>query len=101
MTNYRRIHTPGATWFFTVILAERNNNALLVDHVDQLKQAFRYVKERRPFLINATVMMPDHLHSIWTLPAGDTDYSTRWGWSSCPPRGYFSKYDNDSFIFEP
>jgi len=78
MTNYRRIHTPGATWFFTVNLAERNNNALLVDSIDQLRQAFRYVKQRHPFHFNAAVVMPDHLHCIWTLPAGDADYSTCW-----------------------
>jgi len=87
MTNYRRIHTPGATWFFTVNLAERNNNALLVDRIDQLRQAFRYVKKRRPFLINAAVVMPDHLHCIWTLPAGDPDYSTRWNLL----KGHFSR----------
>lgn len=78
MTNYRRIYTPGATWFFTVNLAERNNNALLIDNIEQLRQAFRYVKQRRPFDINAAVVLPEHLHCIWTLPSGDTDYSTRW-----------------------
>lgn len=29
---------------------------------------------------DATVLLPDHLHAIWTLPAGDTDYSKRWAW---------------------
>lgn len=78
MTNYRRIHTPGATWFFTVNLAERIHNALLVDQIDVLRQAFRYVKQRHPFDINAIVVMPDHLHCILTLPEGDTDFSIRW-----------------------
>jgi len=78
MTNYRRIYTPGATWFFTVNLAERNNNALLIENIDQLRQAFRYVKQRRPFEINAVVVLPEHLHCIWTLPPSDSDYSTRW-----------------------
>jgi putative transposase len=78
MTRYRRIYAPGATWFFTVNLAERNRNALLVDKIDPLRQAFRYVKQRHPFRIDAIVVIPDHLHCIWTLPEGDTDYSNRW-----------------------
>jgi putative transposase len=77
MTNYRRNVVAGATFFFTVNLAERKSQ-LLVTHVDLLRDAFRYVKTRHPFVIDAIVMMPDHLHTIWTLPSGDTDYSTRW-----------------------
>jgi hypothetical protein len=53
MTDYRRIYIPGATWFFTVNLAERRNNHLLVEKIDLLRAAFRYVKERRPFQVNA------------------------------------------------
>jgi putative transposase len=87
MTSYRRIYTPGATWFFTVNLAKRNNNALLVDSIEHLRQAFRYVMQRRPFIINAAVVMPDHLHCIWTLPNGDTDYPTRWNLL----KGHFSR----------
>lgn len=78
MTHYRRIYTPGATWFFTVNLAERNNNTLLIDKINPLRQAFRYVKQRHPFHIDAIVVMPDHLHTLWTLPEGDADYSKRW-----------------------
>lgn len=78
MTNYRRVYTPGATWFFTVNLAERKRNTVLVDEIEPLRQAFRTVKQRHPFHINAIVVMPDHLHCIWTLPEGDTDYSMRW-----------------------
>jgi REP element-mobilizing transposase RayT len=78
MANYRRVYTPGATWFFTVNLAERSHNTLLIDKIDSLRQAFRYVKQRHPFHIDAIVVMPDHLHTLWTLPEGDTDFSTRW-----------------------
>jgi putative transposase len=78
MTDYRRIYIPGATWFFTVNLAQRRDNHLLVEKVDLLREAFRYVNARRPFDINAIVVMPDHLHCIWTLPPGDSDFSTRW-----------------------
>ena len=79
MTEYRRFQHPGATWFFTVNLAERRNNRLLVDHVDRVKTAFADVKRRHPFTIDAVVIMPDHLHCIWTLPEGDSDFSSRWG----------------------
>jgi putative transposase len=78
MANYRRVYTPGATWFFTVNLAERSHNSLLIDKIDSLRQAFRYVKQSHPFHVDAIVVMPDHLHTLWTLPEGDTDFSTRW-----------------------
>ena len=78
MTNYRRIYSPGSTWFFTVNLAERRDNHLLVENIDLLRTAFRYVKQRKPYRIDAIVIMPDHLHCIWTLPSEDTDYSMRW-----------------------
>ena len=78
MTEYRRIWLPGATWFFTVNL-ERRENRLLVERIDALRTAFRYVRERHHFQLEAVVILPDHLHCIWTLPPGDTDFSTRWG----------------------
>ena len=87
MTQYRRIYAPGASWFFTVNLTHRLNNRLLVERVDLLREAFLYVKKRKPFDINAVVIMPDHLHCIWTLPEGDVDYSGRWNLL----KGYFSR----------
>jgi putative transposase len=79
MTNYRRIYRPGATWFFTVNLAERKENRRLVENIDGLRNAFDLVKTRHPFKIDAVVILPEHLHCIWTLPPNDTDFSTRWG----------------------
>ncbi len=78
MTDYRRIYTPGATWFFTVNLLKRQHSRLLIEQIDELRTAFRYVKQRHPFHINAAVILPEHLHCLWTLPVGDSDYSTRW-----------------------
>lgn len=78
MTDYRRFYIPGSTWFFTVNLAERQNNRLLIEDIDLLRAAFRHVKSRRPFDVAAVVIMPDHLHCIWTLPPGDADFSIRW-----------------------
>ena len=87
MTQYRRIYSPGVSWFFTVNLAHRQNNHLLVEQVDLLREAFLYVKKRKPYDINAVVIMPDHLHCIWTLPDRDDDYSGRWRLL----KGYFSR----------
>ncbi len=79
MTEYRRPNTPGATWFFTVNLAERHGNRLLVDHIDALRAAFSLVKSRHPFRIDAMVVLPEHLHALWTLPADDCNFGLRWG----------------------
>jgi putative transposase len=77
MTNYRRATVRGGTYFFTVTLADRRG-ALLTDRVDCLRAAFRYVRTRHPFSIEAVVILPDHLHALWRLPQGDADYQLRW-----------------------
>jgi putative transposase len=74
---YRRANTEGGTYFFTVNLADRNET-LLVDHIDDLRLAFKKVKTSHPFIIDAIVVLPEHLHTIWTLPKSDADFSTRW-----------------------
>ncbi|WP_338548859.1 REP-associated tyrosine transposase [Roseovarius phycicola] len=78
MSFYRRLRVSGATVFFTVSLAQRGG-WLLVDEVTRLRAAVRQTKTERPFHIDAWVVLPDHLHAVWTLPAGDADFSTRWG----------------------
>ena len=77
MVDYRRNRVPGGTYFFTVNLLDRRS-CLLVEHIDWLREAVRAVKCRRPFEIDAWVVLPDHLHAVWTLPEGDSDYSGRW-----------------------
>ncbi len=74
---YRRARVGGATYFFTVNLADRSSR-LLVDRVDVLRDAVRRVRRTRPFQVIAWVVMPNHLHAVWRLPAGDADFSTRW-----------------------
>jgi len=87
MTKYRRVYIPGVSWFFTVNLAERQGNRLLVDKIDCLREAFAYTRQRYPFLMDAVVILPEHLHCIWTLPEGDGDFSIRWNLL----KGRFSK----------
>ncbi len=77
MSNYLRPNVTGATVFFTVALAERGSN-LLIAEIARLRQAVRTTKSERPFEIDAWVVLPDHLHAVWTLPRGDADFSTRW-----------------------
>lgn len=77
MPNYRRLRIPAATCFFTVNLWNREQR-LLVDHIDLLRAAFRTTRAQRPFALLAAVVLPDHLHCLWTLPEGDEDNATRW-----------------------
>ncbi|BBL70644.1 REP-associated tyrosine transposase [Methylogaea oryzae] len=77
MPHYIRAYVPGGCYFFTVGLLERRRG-LLTENIDALRAAFRAVRAQRPFRIDAIVVLPDHLHCLWTLPPGDTDYSTRW-----------------------
>ena len=77
MPNYIRACVPGGSFFFTVAILDRRRK-LLTEHIDALRSAFARTMQRRPFTIDAMVVLPDHLHCIWTLPPGDTDYSSRW-----------------------
>jgi REP element-mobilizing transposase RayT len=77
MPNYRRAFVPGGCWFFTVNLLDRRRR-LLTDHIDALREATRLTQTRQPFFINAMVVLPDHIHAVWTLPPGDADFSLRW-----------------------
>jgi putative transposase len=77
MTSYRRNFVAGGSFFFTVNLADRRLS-LLTEHVDELRAAFRETRQRHPFTTDAIVVLPDHLHVVWTLPEGDANFATRW-----------------------
>lgn len=74
---YRRANATGATWFFTVNLVDRKSD-LLIRHIDTLHEAVRLTRRNHPFDIVAMVVLPDHLHAVWTLPPDDADYPMRW-----------------------
>ena len=78
MPDYRRHKVSGGCYFFTVNLLERHGNRLLTQEIELLRQAVRRVRKARPFTIDAWVVLPDHLHALWTLPFGDDVFSTRW-----------------------
>jgi len=50
----------------------------LTEHIDDLWGVFKAARQRRPFAVEAIVILPDHLHCIWTLPPGDANFSARW-----------------------
>ena len=77
MPDYRRLRMPGGTYFFTVNLLERRLDTL-IRYVDDLREAVRATRRERPFHIDAWVVLPDHMHCVWTLPPGDDDFSNCW-----------------------
>ena len=77
MSTYRRLRVPGGTYFFTANLRDRQSD-LLTTHIATLREAVRATRARAPFHIDAWVVLPDHMHCIWTLPLGDTAYPARW-----------------------
>jgi len=77
MSQATRSRIPGCTAFFTVRPVPAGV-ADLTDHIDDLRLAVARTRAELPFVIDAFVVLPDHLHAIWTLPPGDTDHARRW-----------------------
>ncbi|HET7268086.1 MAG TPA: transposase [Oleiagrimonas sp.] len=75
---YRRAFTPGGTFFFTVVTWQRRPILRSAAAVATLRSAFRHVQRRHPFTVNAAVVLPDHLHCLWTLPPDEADFAVRW-----------------------
>ena len=72
MPDYRRNRVAGGTYFFTVNLLDRDR-PLLVEHIDLVRASVRRVRELMPFHIDTRVVLPEHMHALWTLPEGDAD----------------------------
>jgi putative transposase len=79
MSNYRRARY-GRTFFFTVVTHGRRSILCKDRSRGVLREVLREARQARPFTIEAWVLLPDHIHCIWTLPEDDTNYSMRWGW---------------------
>ena len=77
MSYFRRTRF-GSSYFFTVISFRRR--PILCDDAIRLalRDALLQTRARLPFTVDAMVLLPDHLHCIWTLPEDDFDYSARW-----------------------
>ena len=78
MPNCRRARVAGASYFFTLVTYQRR--PLFVDEYARLclRYAISKVRDEHPFEIDGFCLLPDHLHTIWTLPVGGGDYSGRW-----------------------
>jgi putative transposase len=85
MVLYRRNRIAGGTYFFTVTLRDFKS-ALLVEHIGLLRAAVLRTRLEKPFTIDVWVVLPEHMHAVWTLPPGDSNYSARWR----SIKGYFS-----------
>lgn len=80
MSNFRRSRTPGGVFFFTVATHRRAGFLYTPPVRAILRDAMNLCRERWPFVQQAIVLLPDHLHTIWTLPSGDSEYGLRWAW---------------------
>ncbi len=78
MPHYRRANTAGAAYFFTVVTYRRQPMLCDTPVRKALREAIVAVRAQRPFTIDAWVLLPDHLHCIWTLPPDDVDFPVRW-----------------------
>jgi putative transposase len=75
---YRRVYIPGGTYFFTLVTFQRKPIFSNPEAINILRKAINYTMDRMPFKIIAMVILPEHLHCIWSLPQSSSDYSTRW-----------------------
>ena len=91
---YRRANAKGATYFFTVNLADRTSDTL-IHHIDDLRAIINKVKEAHPFSIVAMVVLPEHLHAIWRLPPGDRNFPMRW---SLIKAGFSRLLPNEGYV---
>ena len=85
---YRRALIKGGTYFFTLVTHNRRQFLCQPENISLLRESFRYVMQRHPFKIDAIVILPEHLHCIWTLPDGDSNFPTRWRLI----KSYFSRH---------
>jgi putative transposase len=76
--DYRRVYLPGRTYFFTVVTEGRRRFLTDPEPRTWLRRAFQEVRRQQPFRLVALCLLPDHLHCLWTLPQGDSDFSRRW-----------------------
>ena len=79
MPEYRRVNIPGSSVFLTLVTHERAKLFSIPDNINKLRQACSIIIMEKPFAINAAVILPEHIHFLWTLPPNDRDYSYRVG----------------------
>ena len=78
MSEYRRAYQAGSYYFFTIVTHARQPIFSNVNNVKFFKQSLAHVSKKYPFQVEALVVMPDHIHTIWKMPEHDSDFSIRW-----------------------
>ncbi|MBD3233374.1 MAG: transposase [candidate division Zixibacteria bacterium] len=78
MSDYRRVKESNTPYFFTLVTYDRAPLFAIETNIVKLKESFKKVNVKHPFTVEAIVILPDHIHTIWSLPEDDTDYPTRW-----------------------
>lgn len=87
MSSYKRAYVQGGAYFFTVVTHERRHIFKSRESIERLRDAFQFVRSKRPFTVDAIVVLPDHIHCIWTM-SEDPDFSLRWQMI----KTYFSRF---------
>jgi putative transposase len=95
---YRRSNVPGASYFFTVVTHGRTPLLAVPENVALFQSGLHSVQKRHPFDVDAFVILPDHIHTIWTLPEGDADFSKRW---RLVKEAFTKPYVRQNSVFEP
>jgi len=99
MPNYRRAFVPGGSFFFTLVMNRRARVFAEARGRDLLGSMFRRCLLKWPFTLNAIVLLPEHLHAIWSLPPGDAEYPNHW---ACSHRGFAMDFsDIEDSVGEP
>lgn len=75
---FRRHYQSGGCYFFTVVTQDRQPILTHPENIKRLRNCFIRINNKRPLTIEAIVVLPDHLHTVWRLPDNDADFSTRW-----------------------
>jgi putative transposase len=74
---YRRLFESGCSCFLTLVTYRRSPIFSDPNAIHQYRLATQKVQAKRPFTVEAEVILPDHVHTLWSLPSGDVDYPTR------------------------
>jgi putative transposase len=77
MPDYRRVHLPGGTFFFTLVTFDRR--PIFRDPAARMLfyEVQENVRAKHPFVTVAFNLLLEHYHCLWRLPEGDSNYSMR------------------------
>jgi len=98
MPNYKRLKGKGLTVFFTVVTYKRRPLFQEDNASECLRRCFDVTRSKYPFIQDAICVLPDHIHTIWTLPEDDNNYSLRWASIKSGFTRAYGKEHDDGYI---